>query len=154
MPQVSAGLLMYRFREDQLQFFLVHPGGPYFAKKQLGHWTIPKGLVEDENLLEGAIREFSEETGLVPAPSFQQLGKIKMKSGKIVHSWAFEGVWQESKGIRSNTFSLEWPPKSGKVEEFPEVDQAAWFDENRAKEFVHPSQVDFIDRLINQLSSS
>ncbi len=119
---ISAGLLMYRRFQEDWQFFLVHPGGPYFEKKDAGWWMIPKGLAEaGEELLETAIREFREETGLTPEGPYLPLGSIKQKGGKWVHAWAFEGAWQKEEGIRCNTFKVEWPYKSGRWQDYPEV---------------------------------
>src|SRR5262245_4504445 len=128
MPQISAGLLMCRFNEGELEFFLVHPGGPFYKNKDAGVWTIPKGMLNpEEELLAGAKRKFTEETGIVPGDKLGSLGSIKLKSGKIVHVWTFLGTWNESAGIKSNTFPLEWPPKSKKFIEVPEADRGAWF---------------------------
>ena len=111
---------MYRFRSGALEVFLVHPGGPLFRNKDDGHWSIPKGeLAEGEPFLETAVREFREETGINPVAPFLELGSIRQKGGKIVHAWAFEGDWDGSRPICSNTFHLEWPPGSGKVQEYP-----------------------------------
>ena len=111
MPQLSAGLLMYRQRGDEPEFFLIHPGGPFYRNKDEGVWSIPKGLaVPEEDLVAAAQREFNEETGIAPTGEFHSLGWIKMKSGKVVHAWMFSGTWDEKDGINSNTFPLEWPP--------------------------------------------
>jgi len=131
MANNSAGLLMYRHRGGILQVFLVHPGGPYWAKKDLGSWSIPKGeFTPDEDPLEAAKREFEEETGFSASGPFSPLTPIKQPSGKIVQAWAFEGDGDPS-AIKSNTFSMEWPPRSGKYQEFPEVDRAGWFTSRR-----------------------
>src|SRR5271168_4872722 len=123
MPRQSAGLLMYRVRDGKLQVFLAHPGGPHFTHKDDGCWTIPKGEPEpDEDLLDAAKREFQEETGILPTGPFIRLTPVKQKGGKIVHAWAFKGDWDGE--IVSNTFSMEWPPKSGRKAEFPEIDRA------------------------------
>jgi predicted NUDIX family NTP pyrophosphohydrolase len=154
MAQLSAGLLMFRRRNNEIEFFLVHPGGPYFAKKDEGFWTIPKGLCEpDEDLLNAAKREFSEETGIIPDGKFLALGEVKMKSGKIVHAWLFEGEWNEPDGISSNTFPLEWPPRSGKVLQVPEVDRAGWFDYETALGKINPQQQSFILKAAEMLSA-
>src|SRR5687767_12697521 len=109
----SAGLLMYRWANEELEFFLVHPGGPFFKNKDLGVWSIPKGLPENgEDLLHTAQREFKEETGLDANPPFHALGTVQQKAGKIVHAWAFEGEWDSANGITCNSFKIEWPPKS------------------------------------------
>lgn len=147
---ISAGLLMVRRHKGEWQFFLVHPGGPYFEKKDEGWWMIPKGLPEaDEELLDTAIREFREETGLAPQGPYTPLGSIKQKGGKWVHAWAFEGEWQEETGIRCNTFKAEWPYKSGRWQEYPEVDQAAWFRYEKACIKINPAQVPLLDTLLS-----
>jgi predicted NUDIX family NTP pyrophosphohydrolase len=118
--QVSAGLLMYRLKGGALDIFLCHPGGPFFTKKDAGVWSIPKGEVDaDENLLQTALREFEEETGIKPEGAYLPLGHIKQKNGKIVHAWAFAGDWNKDKPIRSNTFSMEWPLHSGQKPVIP-----------------------------------
>src|SRR5262245_64720215 len=126
MAKTSAGLLMYRFRNGATEVFLVHPGGPFWAKKDLGCWSIPKGeFIAGEDPLAAAAREFQEETGC-PAPGpFTPLSPVKQGSGKIVYAWACEGDCDADR-IKSNTFSAEWPPHSGRQQEFPEVDRAAW----------------------------
>jgi predicted NUDIX family NTP pyrophosphohydrolase len=127
MTKLSAGLLLYRVREGILEVFLVHPGGPFWAKKDLGAWSIPKGEIDEgEDPLEAARREFEEETGFRPGGMFRELAPVRQRSGKIVHAWAVEGDC-ESAAIRSNTFTMEWPPRSGRQQEFPEVDRAGWF---------------------------
>lgn len=141
MPIISAGLLMYRVKENNLEVFLVHPGGPYFKNKDEGWWTIPKGLPEGkEVLLDAAVREFYEETGISPTEPFITLGSIKQKGGKQVQAWAFEGDWQESNGIKCNTFELEWPPRTGKRQQFAEVDKAAWMEEDIALTKINVAQ--------------
>lgn len=146
MPRISAGLLMYRVREGKLQVFLAHPGGPFFARKDDGVWTIPKGEPEPgEDLLDAAKREFEEETGMVPKGPFIPLTPIKQKGGKIVHAWAFAGNWDGE--IVSNTFTLEWPPKSGRQMVFPEMDRAEFFDVPMAKRKVKAAQDALIDEL-------
>lgn len=144
---VSAGLLMCRYSGEKLEFFLVHPGGPYFKNKDLGVWSIPKGLPgRQEDLLLTAQREFYEETGLAASPPFYGLGHIRQKRGKVVHAWAFRGEWDAATGIRCNTFNLEWPPHSGKFQEFPEVDKASWLKYDDACEKIIPEQVPLLDR--------
>jgi predicted NUDIX family NTP pyrophosphohydrolase len=154
MPKSSAGLLMYRMKADQSAFpevLLVHPGGPYWRNKDDGAWTIPKGEVNPgEDLLAAAIREFTEETGLTPSGSFLPLGEVKHKSGKIVHAWAFPGDCDPAK-IRSNTFELEWPPKSGRTQEFPEIDRAQFFDLPNARRKILPAEVALLDRLADAI---
>ena len=145
---VAAGLLMYRLSRGQLQYFLVHPGGPYYTKKDKGYWSIPKGLPEaGEDLLETACREFFEETGIEPGPPYHPLGTIRQKAGKVVHAWAFEGDWDPSSGIKCNLFTLEWPPRSGKTASFPEVDRAAWLDYDTATEMIMAAQKPLLERL-------
>jgi len=145
MPQTSAGLLMVK--KTGPSFFLVHPGGPFYAKKDVGVWSIPKGLANpNEDLLHAAQREFLEETGLRPTGPYHSLGTTTLKSGKIVHAWAFEGEWQESQGIVSNTFMLQWPPRSDKMIAVPEADRAAWFLFEDALQKIHPAQAPLIHR--------
>src|SRR4051812_25180155 len=120
MPRLSAGLLMFRVQHGQLQVFLAHPGGPYFARKDDGSWTVPKGEPDPgEDLLDAAKREFAEETGILPNGPLIPLTPVRQKGGKVVHAWAFAGDWEGT--IVSNTFTMEWPPKSGKRMEFPEI---------------------------------
>jgi predicted NUDIX family NTP pyrophosphohydrolase len=139
--------MMYRRRSSVLEVFLVHPGGPFFAKKDLGAWTIPKGeYLEDEEPLQAAKREFLEETGFTVAESFVDLGSIKQAGGKIVSAWAFEGDCDPSKLI-SNRCEVEWPPRSGQLMEIPEVDRGAWFSVAEAREHIKPSQIPLLDRL-------
>lgn len=153
---ISAGLLMFRHTEDELQFFLAHPGGPYFTQKDEGWWTIPKGLPEEGEalLLETAIREFKEETGIIPQPPFIPLGEIKQKGGKWVHAWAFEGSWQEEEGIRCNTFKVEWPYKSGNWQEYPEIDRACWFSYQEACRKINAAQIPLLDTLISKINAA
>lgn len=148
MPtQTAAGLLMCRWSDQELEYFLVHPGGPFFINKDLGVWSIPKGLpVNGEALLVTARREFHEETGLTAKPPFYQLGNIKQKAGKIVHAWAFLGAWDSGSGITCNSFKLEWPPRSGKFQEFPEQDRAAWMKFDEASRHINPAQISFLER--------
>lgn len=153
MPRLSAGLLMYRTVDDELEFLLVHPGGPYFAKKDEGVWSIPKGEPDtNEDLLVTAQREFQEETSVDPTGPFIPLKPIKQKGGKIVHAWAFEGDCDPS-AIKSNNFKMEWPPKSGQQTEFPEVDRAEFFDVEVAKQKINPAQIGLLDELIQTLSN-
>jgi predicted NUDIX family NTP pyrophosphohydrolase len=147
MKRQSAGLLMFRRRGASLEFLLVHPGGPFFQRKDLGAWSIPKGEYQDgEEPLEAAKREFAEETGIVPLGEFLPLGEVEQSGGKIVTAWAFEGNCEADK-IRSNTFSIEWPPKSGKMREFPEVDRAEWFPLELARTKILNAQAAFLDRV-------
>jgi len=145
----SAGILLYRRKNNGVEFFLVHPGGPFWAKKDAGAWSIPKGEFIDEDPLEAAKREFLEETGKMPAfKHFIKLSPVKLKSGKTVHAWGAEGDVDETT-IRSNTFQLEWPPKSGKIIQVPEVDKAGWFTPDKATEKINSSQAAFITELAN-----
>ena len=147
MARVSAGLLMYRRRAGALQVLLVHPGGPFWAKKDLGAWTIPKGEVaEGEDLLATARREFEEETSLRPDGPFAPLGSITQKAGKVVHAWAFEGDCDPT-AVRSNTYKVEWPPRSGQWREFPEVDRAEWFSLADARAKINAAQAELLARL-------
>jgi len=147
MAKVSAGLLMYRIRDQRIEVLLVHPGGPFWAKKDDGAWFIPKGeIAHEEDGLSAAKREFQEETGLEVSGELLPLGSTKHKSGKIVHVWAFEGNCDPS-SIKSNTFKLEWPPRSGKEQEFPEIDRADFFTINEAKSKILSSESEFLDRL-------
>lgn len=148
MPKTSAGLLLYRLREGRLEVFLVHPGGPFWAKKDLGAWSIPKGeLSEPEEPLAAAIREFQEETGVAIAGSFLPLPSRKQPGGKTVHAWAVEGDLDAGQ-IRSNTFLLEWPKGSGRRKEFPEVDRAEWFGIPEARRRILAGQAGFLDDLL------
>lgn len=147
----SAGILLYRFNEGKLLVMLVHPGGPFWAKKDDGAWSIPKGIYEEgENPLNAAKREFQEETGQEMDGEFIDLGEVKQPSRKIVHAWALEHDFDTSK-IISNTFSLEWPPKSGITREYPEVDKGQWFDVRAAREKILKGQSEFLDRLVEKI---
>ena len=147
MPKRSAGLLMYRRSGERVEVLLAHPGGPFWAKKDLGAWSIPKGEYEaDEDPLQAANREFEEESGVVPAGSFVALGEIKQAGGKIVTAWAVEGDCDAS-SLKSNTFSIEWPPDSGRVAEFPEVDRWEWFSLEDAEKRILAGQKEFLERL-------
>ncbi len=148
----SAGLLLYRFRENRLEVFLVHPGGPYWARKDSGSWSIPKGEYEgDEDPLAAAKREFLEETGCEPGKGpFIAMTAAKQKGGKTVMAWAFQGDCDPS-SIRSNTFSMEWPPHSGKKAEFPEVDRAAWFTIDKAREKILQGQIGLLEQLLENM---
>lgn len=147
MAKQSAGLLLFRRRDDALEVFLVHPGGPFWAKKDAGAWSIPKGEYEnDEDPLTAARREFAEETGFEPEGDAIPVGEIKQAGGKLVKAWAMEGDC-DAVQIKSNTFSMEWPPKSGKMREFPEIDRAGWFTLDEARLKLLPAQAEFINRL-------
>jgi predicted NUDIX family NTP pyrophosphohydrolase len=147
MAKQSAGVLLYRFRQAALEVFLVHPGGPFWAKKDLGAWSIPKGEpVPGEDLLARAQREFAEETGAAVTGTFRPLAPVKQSGGKIVHAWAVEGDC-DAAAIKSNSFDLEWPPRSGRIQAFPEVDRAAWFALPAARDKINPGQVGLLDAL-------
>jgi predicted NUDIX family NTP pyrophosphohydrolase len=147
MPQRSAGLLMYRRTHRGPEVFLVHPGGPYWERKEVGVWTVPKGLFEEgEAPLEAACREFREETGFTASGPFLPLGEARTRNGKLVSVWAFEGD-ADPAALASNTFSIEWPPHSGKWREFPEADRGAWFSLPDARTRIAAVQTVFLDRL-------
>ena len=153
--RTSAGLLLWRRREGRLEVLLAHQGGPFWARKDLGHWTIPKGEVElGEELIAVARREFAEETGHeAPDQPFLDLGQITQKSGKLVLGWAVEGDLDPSTAV-SNTYELEWPPRSGVVRSFPEIDRVEWFDLDEARRRLKAAQVPFLDRLQAALAVS
>jgi predicted NUDIX family NTP pyrophosphohydrolase len=156
MPKLSAGLLVYRRNERGLDVLLVHPGGPYWAKKDDGAWSIPKGEYEpDEDPLEVALREFEEEIGKRPPDpaAAVSLGELRQRSGKIVSAWTVEGDVDVS-DVQSNTFEMEWPPRSGRTREFPEVDRAAWFGLEEARRKLLPGQLGFIGRLSELLDGA
>lgn len=143
---VSAGLVLFR-RAPGLQVFLAHPGGPFWQHRNLGAWTIPKGMINPgEHPLEAARREFQEETGVVPIGPYIDLGSVKQKGGKIVHAWAWEGD-ADPAAVTSNSATIEWPRGSGRQLVFPEVDRCAWFDLEAARDRILPAQRDFLDRL-------
>jgi predicted NUDIX family NTP pyrophosphohydrolase len=147
MPRISAGLLLYRIRDGAVQVLLAHPGGPYYVNKDEGDWSIPKGEPEpDEDLLLTAQREFEEEAGLKPTGPFIPLKPIQQKGGKIVHAWAFEGDCDPAT-LRSNMFTMEWPPHSGRQQEFPEIDRAEFFDLVTARKKIKAGQEALIDEL-------
>ncbi len=147
MAKRSSGILLFR-RTGELEVLLVHPGGPFWAKKDLGAWSIPKGEHDaEEEALAAALREFAEETGSTPdMGELEDLGTVRQKSGKVVQAWALAGDL-DADAIRSNTFTMEWPPRSGRQAEFPEVDRAAWFSLDEARERILPAQAAFLDRL-------
>ena len=146
-PAVSAGLLLYRRPGGQLEVFLAHPGGPFWADRDLGAWTIPKGVLDtDENPLAAACREFREETGVTPVGPFLPLGSVRQKAGKTIHAWAWEGD-ADPDSTTSNTVRLEWPRGSGNWLTFPEVDRCAWFTPEVAREKLNPAQAEFVNRL-------
>jgi predicted NUDIX family NTP pyrophosphohydrolase len=146
MPKVSAGILLFRHRAAGVEVMLVHPGGPFWAKKDLGAWSIPKGLIdESEDLLAAAKREFLEETGMRVDGEFLDLGTHK-QPGKTIVAWACEGDFDPA-SLKSNPFSLEWPPRSGRTAEFPEVDQAAWYSIDEAFMKINKGQMPIIAAL-------
>lgn len=150
MAKRSAGLLMFR-RGGAVEVFLVHPGGPFWGKKDLGAWSIPKGEYADgEDPLEAAKREFQEETGVAPQGEFLELGTVKQAGGKIVTAWAVEGDFNPDQ-LRSNLCRMEWPPRSGHFIEFPEVDRGAWFSIPEAEERILKSQQIFLENLLRVL---
>lgn len=144
----SAGLLLYRRSANGVEVFLAHPGGPFWARRDEGAWTIPKGLIDaGEEPLAAAKREFEEETGIAPDGPFVPLGSIRQKAGKTVHAWAWEGD-ADAGAIRSNTMRLQWPPGSGRWIEVPEVDRCAWFDAETARVKMNAAQAPLVDRLL------
>lgn len=152
MARQSAGILLYRIKSDGLQVFLVHPGGPFWKNKNEGAWSVPKGeFLDDEDALLAARREFQEETSQAIDGDFIKLNPVKQKSGKIIHAWAVEGDIDES-SIVSNTFPLEWPPKSGKMIDVPEIDKAEWFNVVTAKQKINPAQAALIDELVDLIN--
>jgi predicted NUDIX family NTP pyrophosphohydrolase len=151
MAKQSAGILLYRRAKSGYEVLLIHPGGPFWAKKDLGAWSIPKGEFDGEDALEAAKREFGEETGLTaPAGEYTLLGEAKQPSGKLVRVFALEADVNLER-FHSNMFTMEWPPKSGQQQEFPEADRAAWYTLSAAKRKLVKGQVVFIDRLAEKL---
>ena len=153
--RISAGLLLYRRRDGQLEVFLAHPGGPFFEHKDEGHWTIPKGEIEPgEDYLAAAIREFEEEIGITIEShrNFIELGHIRQKGGKLVHGWALEYAGPEITTCRSNYFRMEWPIGSGRWREVPEVDRAEFFPLSKAKKKIKEAQVPLLERLESALA--
>jgi predicted NUDIX family NTP pyrophosphohydrolase len=150
----SAGILLYRLRDGGPEVLLVHPGGPFWARKDAGAWSIPKGEYDDaEDPQAGALREFEEETGTALSPAaLADLGTVRLKSGKRVAAWAVEGDL-DADTIASNTFELEWPPRSGRMQTVPEVDRAGWFGLAEAREKLNPAQGAFLDRLSDLLDA-
>ena len=150
----SAGILLFRFAGEGPQLLLVHPGGPFWAKKDLGTWSIPKGeFGEGEDLRACALRELGEELGSPPPIAEEaliDLGEVRQKAGKRVHAWAAEGDFDPAT-LHSNTFTMQWPPRSGEEREFPEVDRAEWFSPERAREKLIQAQAAFVDRLLEHL---
>ena len=154
MAKRSAGLLLYRLKNGQPEVLLVHPGGPYWAKKDDGAWSIPKGeYTEGEEPLAAARREFEEETGICPEGEAIPLGTIRQPGGKLVTAFAMEGNL-DAAAIRSNTFSMEWPPRSGRMQTFPEVDRAGWFGKEEAERKILRGQLPILRALWEHLSSA
>jgi predicted NUDIX family NTP pyrophosphohydrolase len=152
MPATSAGLLLYRVRDGEPEVLLVHPGGPFWARKDEGAWSLPKGEhTPDEEPQLAARREFEEELGSTPpAGDLIDLGEVRQRGGKVVHAWALEGDFDPT-ALSSNTFETEWPPRSGQRREFPEVDRAEWFAPEAARRKINPAQAAFVDRLLEQI---
>ena len=152
--KTSAGLLTFRWKNGALEVLLVHPGGPFFRNKDEGSWTVPKGeATEDEDLMARATLEYREELGMEPAAAqLIDLGSVKQKGGKTVHAWAFEGDLPENFVVSSNKFAMEWPPRSGRTQEFPEIDRAEFFSMEMATLKINPAQVPFLERLLSFLS--
>jgi len=156
MARRSAGILLFRRAESGPEVLLVHPGGPFWARRDAGAWSIPKGEHDaaDADPRACALREFEEETGTAPDPAaLVPLGEVRQKSGKVVAAWALEGDL-DADAIRSNTFELEWPPRSGRRQEFPEVDRAGWFAAGEARLRLNPAQTAFLDRLLEHLAEA
>lgn len=148
--KITAGLLLYR-RRGEPEVFLVHPGGPFWTKKDAGAWSLPKGEIgEGEDPLQAAKREFTEETGFPIEGAFRPLDPVKQSGGKVVQAWAIEADCDPAQ-VRSNLFAMEWPPKSGRTQQFPEVDRAEWFPIAEARKRIIPAQVKFLDQLVSVL---
>jgi predicted NUDIX family NTP pyrophosphohydrolase len=151
MPETSAGILLYRFHSAGPEVLLVHPGGPYWVNKDDGAWSIPKGLYDPgEDPEAAARREFAEETGLAPAGELVPLGTFRQPSGKLIIAWALEGDFDPA-ALRSNLFSIEWPPRSGRMQDFPEADRAAWFAPGEARRKILKGQSPLLDALLARL---
>lgn len=151
MSQKSAGIVLYRIQKSSIEVFLVHPGGPYWAKKDDGAWSIPKGeFDENEEPLAAAKREFQEETGIQLSGEFIQLNPVKQKGGKMVYAWAVKGDIDPAK-VKSNSFEIEWPPRSGKMKSFPEIDKAAWFPLSEAQKKIIEAQSALIKELESKI---
>ena len=152
-PRVSAGLLVYRRREPEIEVLIAHPGGPFFVKKDEGHWTIPKGEPDaGEDLLAAAQREFFEEVGFYPRGPYFDLGTIQQKGGKIVHGWGCMDDLPAGFAHRCNTFEMEWPIRSGLYQSFPEIDKVCFFPISEAKKKLKETQIPFLERLMEKLS--
>ena len=148
MAKQAAGILLYRRGRTGLEVLLAHPGGPLWARKDAGAWTIPKGQFTDNELpLDAARREFEEEMGSAPTGAFEPLGSIRQPSGKVIHVWAAQSDF-DVRTVRSNLFELEWPPKSGQIAEFPEIDRAGWFSVEEARIKIIKGQKAFLDQLL------
>lgn len=148
----SAGILLYRRSQDRLEVLLVHPGGPFWSRRDAAAWSIPKGeYASGDDALQAALREFEEELGTAPPHDTEpvELGEVRQKSGKVVSAWALAGDL-DTANIESNTFTIEWPPHSGQMREFPEVDRAGWFGLEEARQKLIPAQAAFLDRLLAQ----
>ncbi len=153
MAKESAGLLLYRMRAGSVEVFLAHPGGPFWARKDAGAWTIPKGEIEaGEDPLAAALREFAEETGVRPAGPYVPLSTVKQKAGKVVHAWGCAGD-VDPDAVRSNPVRMEWPRGSGRTIEFPEIDRCSWFGLPEARDRINPAQSVLLDRLAAALAS-
>jgi predicted NUDIX family NTP pyrophosphohydrolase len=156
MARRSAGILLYRRPGPEPEVLLVHPGGPFWARKDDGAWSIPKGeYADDEDPRAAALREFEEELGTTPpagADALLDLGEVRQRSGKVVTAYALEGDLDAS-AISSNTFPMEWPPRSGRTQDFPEVDRAGWFAPTEARAKLNPAQAELIDRLLERLTA-
>ncbi len=152
MPRRSAGIVLYRVRAGTPEVLLVHPGGPFWARRDAGAWSFPKGEYDaGDDPRETALREFEEETGTaLPPGDLVELGSVKQKGGKVVSAWAVEGDL-DTDTIKSNTFRMQWPPRSGRWATFPEVDRAGWFGPEEAREKLVPAQAEFVDRLLGRL---
>ena len=152
MAKRSAGILLYRVMRGAPEVLLVHPGGPFWARRDAGAWSIPKGEYEQgDDPRTCALREFEEETGAaLPPGELIDLGSVKQKGGKVVSAWAAEGDL-DADAVRSNTFTMEWPPRSGRTVEFPEIDRAGWFGVDAAREKLVAAQAEFLDRLLERL---
>jgi len=152
MVKKSAGILLYRFDNNLTEVLLVHPGGPFWAKKDLGAWSIPKGEFEpEENPLAAAKRELEEETGIKAEGKFMELTPVKQRSGKLIYAWALQKDI-DAADVKSNSFEIEWPPKSGKLKSFPEIDKAAWFDMDEARKKIIEAQTPLIRELEAKLA--
>jgi predicted NUDIX family NTP pyrophosphohydrolase len=152
MPRRSAGIVLYRVRAGTPEVLLVHPGGPFWARRDAGAWSFPKGEYDaGDDPRETALREFEEETGTaLPPGDLVELGSVKQKGGKVVSAWAVEGDLDPDT-VKSNTFRMQWPPRSGRWATFPEVDRAGWFGPEEAREKLVPAQAEFVDRLLGRL---